>query len=65
MLAIVKDKIDPLCGSVVKVTGINHDHLECIILISSNEKWKKNEGELFLPEQLTTDFNKNSRDPRP
>jgi phospholipid N-methyltransferase len=49
MKAIVKDKKDPLFGSIIKVIGKSNikDHVTVEIIESTSINWKKGESELF------------------
>lgn len=52
MYAIVKDKRDPLNGSLLQIIGFTCLHFECEIVSPSNDLWTKGDVDLFRPNRI-------------
>lgn len=52
MYAILKDKKDPLHGSILRIVAFTNLHFECVVESPSNDKWSKGDVDLFRPSKL-------------
>lgn len=52
MYAIVKDKRDPLNGSLLQIIGYTHLHFECEIVSPSSDLWTRGDVDLFRPNRI-------------
>tara|TARA_R110000868_G_scaffold411134_2_gene701932 strand:- start:432 stop:617 length:186 start_codon:yes stop_codon:yes gene_type:complete len=52
MRAIVIDQEDPLFRSIVRVIGVNNDHVECEVLITDSDVFDIGDVELIRPEHI-------------